>query len=828
MEISMFNAIKNQLISFLKGKNYQTVLKKIWIYNEKFIVVDFFHRGIGFNFDVIPSKNNLISIDIVQRRSVSGNYLTSTGTRKVRIGKDIELEKALDLLDIHASQFLLRINAYLDEPVTPLPSRTRKPMKIGVMTLPLNRNFGGNLQAFAMMEALRKLGHQPILINRRHSRVKKGIDGDKFDVLESVQLLPSSYGMNPSIPNSSFIDKYINPFTKQFNSTFHISRDIGQYNLDAMIVGSDQVWRAKYARDILRDFFLGFLPEDDRSIRRISYAASFGADRLAYGAEGLREAARLIQKFDAVSVREDSAVEICRKYLGVEAQHVLDPTLLLSPNDYVNLFADKKDAYSGNRLLAYVLDSDDDKGKLIADISARLSLSAYATNGLPFGSVSALKTDDGDRSIEGWLASFHGAAFIVTDSFHGAVFSILFNKPFIAYGNPKRGIARFNSLVKMFGLEDRFVVNSAEIDLEKMLRPIDWNTVNARLDSLRKKSLQFIELALSTEKNRIVVEAPSGKLGLSDKVRQLAQLDAERYSIALMKNNLSSVRSKIMFNAHAIEKGLSHSNFRAGFGIKPIGRLAKFLNQYIEFSGPIDDIFFKSAISVMKSYFERHKEINYDVGSFWKLFSADIQRLIINSDEFLGGVLKASDARGERIAHEGGRSFLDVVYSRRSVREFTQEPVDIKDIRHAVHIASQSPSVCNRQGVRVHYFTEKEKISSLIDLQGGFGGYKKPLSLLLVTCELTAFIQAKERNQAFIDGGLFLMGLLLGLEHVGLGACPLNTMMDIEREKEIREFLKIPETEVLISFVAIGNYASGILVPRSIRFPVDEILTVQN
>lgn len=421
------------------------------------------------------------------------------------------MEKALDLLQANTAQALSRIDASLDRntassasPKGAVKSDTSletspKSMTVGVMTLPLNKNFGGNIQAFAMMEVLRQLGHKPILINRRHPYDLVD-DADIVGEDNDKPLLSSSYGMNASIPNSSFIDKYITPISRKFNSTSQLSQNIGKYNLDALIVGSDQVWRAKYARSILLDFFFAFLPEEDHHIKRISYAASFGADKLAYGAEVLREAARLVQKFDAASVREDVAVALCRKHLGVDAQHVLDPTLLLLSNDYVRLFSDKQFGYTDGRLLAYVLDANGDKGKVISEISRRLSIRAYATNGLPFGSVSALQAGDGDRSIEGWLASFHGAAFVVTDSFHGVVFSILFNKPFIAYGNPRRGVARFSSLLKMFGLEDRLVVHSDEMDLERMLKPINWDAVNDRLAKLRAKSLRFLKSALSGDK----------------------------------------------------------------------------------------------------------------------------------------------------------------------------------------------------------------------------------------------------------------------------------------------------------------------------------------
>lgn len=152
---------------------------------------------------------------------------------------------------------------------------------------------------------------------------------------------------------------------------------------------------------------------------------------------------------------------------------------------------------SGGHLLTYVLDATPDKLDVITRISEALSIAPRTTSGLPFDSTDPLTSKAGDKTVEGWLASFCHAAFVVTDSFHGVAFSIIFNKPFVAYGNAERGLARFQSLLKAVGLEDRIVVSSDEVDLDRLLRPIDWPTVNRRLAGLRAQSLKFLTDALS-------------------------------------------------------------------------------------------------------------------------------------------------------------------------------------------------------------------------------------------------------------------------------------------------------------------------------------------
>ncbi len=317
-------------------------------------------------------------------------------------------------------------------------------------------------------------------------------------------------------------------------------------------------------------------------------------------------------------------------------------------------------------------------------------------------------------------------------------------------------------------------------------------------------------------------------IGVS-KTSDMALKDSARYVRFTAQNmsakqKLTTVRARLMFHAHAIEKGLSRSNFRPGFGKIAVPNLAKEMNAWVEEGRSTDDDFFKIAASVMKVYFSRHKAIKTDVSEFDKLFSVRVRQMINESREESGGVLGASDVRELMSEAGGARDFLDVVYGRRSIRDFSARPVEDEDIRRAVQIAMQAPSVCNRQAGRVHQFKDPTAIKAALDLQGGFAGYEMPPRLLLVTSDLNAFLFAAERNQPFVDGGLFMMSLLLGLEHTGLGSCCLNTAMNPERERSIRKILNIPDNEVFISFVAVGHYDPSVLTPRSKRIGTENVL----
>jgi nitroreductase len=312
-------------------------------------------------------------------------------------------------------------------------------------------------------------------------------------------------------------------------------------------------------------------------------------------------------------------------------------------------------------------------------------------------------------------------------------------------------------------------------------------------------------------------------------VKAFSEVDDNRFLAAYAQNRASrhpgNARALMMFYSHGFEKGLSRtSNFRPGFGQATVPLLAAEMNKWVDKGGSTNDAFFKIAASVMNTYFERHRTFNMDLPDLRSLFNKTVWDAIQNADSRQGGALPAAEVREDEIAGAPDRSFLEVAYGRRSIREFTSEPVSDADIRAAVRIAMQAPSVCNRQSWRVRVFDDQVRMQAALDLQGGFRGYAMPPRLLLVTSDLTAFLMAVERNQPFIDGGLFLMMLMLGLEQMGLGSCPLNTAMSKDREDSIRKILKIPDSEVFIAFLAVGHYEATVLVPKSTRIPVNEVL----
>lgn len=185
-----------------------------------------------------------------------------------------------------------------------------------------------------------------------------------------------------------------------------------------------------------------------------------------------------LKKFNGISVREKSGITLCNQYLGVNATHVLDPTLLMKSQDYIKLCShiSKREPF----IFAYVLDESEEKIKSIVRFAER--------RGLPYIIKGADNTVSDDDTIELWLSYFRDAAFVVTDSFHCTAFSIIFNKDFYVFGNEKRGNSRFDSLLETFNLKDRMVNNI----LPEKIDNINWEEVNKK----RKKAITNSKLWL--------------------------------------------------------------------------------------------------------------------------------------------------------------------------------------------------------------------------------------------------------------------------------------------------------------------------------------------
>lgn len=377
-------------------------------------------------------------------------------------------------------------------------------MKIAILTQPLHNNYGGLLQAYALQTTLKRMGHDVWIINRDFKKKYRGLEATKWFIKKILGRTQECLSKVIDFPNqeeqkiistftSEFVRKNIYPISKKISNPRQL-RKLANDGFECFIVGSDQVWRLSYS-PCLTNYYLDFV-KNKENIKRISYAASFGLEEWHYPESLTVICKQLIKKFDAVSVREDSAVQLCNNFLNVEAQHLIDPTLLLRKEDYINLISTENEPKSPGDLFYYILDESEPKQKLIELCSDALKLTPFTV----FPAKIFSRKNQIERCIfppvTKWLKAFDDAKFVITDSFHGCVFSILFNIPFIVIANTERGLSRFTSFLRLYNLLDRLIINSEDCNHNFRNSVIDWSEVNNKLEKERSKSTYFLNYNL--------------------------------------------------------------------------------------------------------------------------------------------------------------------------------------------------------------------------------------------------------------------------------------------------------------------------------------------
>lgn len=362
-------------------------------------------------------------------------------------------------------------------------------MKIGIITLPLHYNYGGILQAYALQTILERMGHEAEIVRQSQIRpmprkawlrytkrlVMKMLHGGKGCVF-SEKLHNDEFPLLTA-KTWKFVDRYIHSHIIKSYS------DILESSFDAFVVGSDQVWRSGFLPSVL-PFFLNFA--EGWNVKRIAYAASFGLDKWSIDPSETEECIRLAGSFNAISVREEGGLNLCKNVLKVNASLVLDPTMLLTMEDYSRIIEEE---HNERCLTTYILDENPDKKMIIETIKKERNLPQVKLFTKEHYKIQPLS------SIGDWLNSFRISEFVFTDSFHGAVFSILFNKQFVVFANEHRGTSRMESLLNLLGLKNR-LVHSYDDYIKLKDEIIDYCNVNAKLDAWRKKSIVFLNEAL--------------------------------------------------------------------------------------------------------------------------------------------------------------------------------------------------------------------------------------------------------------------------------------------------------------------------------------------
>lgn len=370
-------------------------------------------------------------------------------------------------------------------------------MKIGVLTLPLQANYGGLLQAYALQTVLEKMGHDvKVIVKSRYRRISIWNKAILYPSrLFRRFLLNQNVSIREEVAFNHMLDKlknrqkYTDVFVGKYIHTLQIESfsEIKKGDFYAFVVGSDQIWRTKYAESMMqstKDAYLYFA-RNWKGIKRVAYAASFGTDEWEYSKKNTATCSQLIKLFDAVSVREESGVALCKQFLNYDdAVFMIDPSMLLDKDDYICLADEVSCEHFNGGIFSYFLDNDEKTQNIERYTEKEYNRMAFRLKENehkdPFAPI---------KPVEMWFRAFQDAEVVITDSFHACAFSIIFNKPFWVMGNESRGLARFSSLLRLFGLEDRLIKDVHDIKPSAM---IDWISVNKKRQYLVEKSLSFL------------------------------------------------------------------------------------------------------------------------------------------------------------------------------------------------------------------------------------------------------------------------------------------------------------------------------------------------
>lgn len=366
-------------------------------------------------------------------------------------------------------------------------------MKIGILTQPIHWNYGGVLQCWALQKVLCSMGHEPVKLERRGKNPWPLVGRLPLSIAKTA--LWKLFGYRRDLSLRHIVEETINKastistrrlgmaVSRPLYTTKSLS--MASREMDAFIVGSDQVWREEYSPAI-EDFFFEYLDATD-SRPRIAYAASFGKFIDPLSAEKLPHCREALRRFTAISVRENDGCEILRRDFGItDVPVVLDPTLLLTADDYRHII---KRVDNNPHITAYIIDNTPEKDKIIDSVAVEFNQTVDRL---------CVRTEYGAKGrspiIQEWLQSIADSEFVITDSFHGTVFAILFSKPFITIANSVRGLGRFQSLLRPLGLEQNLMADfdSYKVNQNIIRRPIDYNKVHAALDIKRRMSVEFL------------------------------------------------------------------------------------------------------------------------------------------------------------------------------------------------------------------------------------------------------------------------------------------------------------------------------------------------
>lgn len=385
-----------------------------------------------------------------------------------------------------------------------MPPTTRRPSpagatatlpRVAVLTFHFHYNYGGVLQAYGLAQALRGLGYEAVFPSTVPRYCRGWIGTRELFAIRKKGVVRAMVDARRELARRRAFDLFRRRHFPAAVGGPAWEDVIEDPAVQAVVVGSDQVWNLAWMRSWEPYYFLGSLPAES-AIRRIAYAACFGTENQR--PDFLERAGPLLEKFDAIGVRTGTTRRIVEENFGLRTTRVVDPSLL---HDFRDLGGSRP--YDGPYILHYGIRPEAiERGRDIAvALRRRTGLpialivpESYALESWP--DTSWADRVFGEASPADWVESIRGCSFLVTDSFHGCVFATRARRPFLAFPQG-RSAERILDVTRHYGLEDRMAPDGAATDtVDAMLAPIDFDAVHDRLAVDREASLRFLREAL--------------------------------------------------------------------------------------------------------------------------------------------------------------------------------------------------------------------------------------------------------------------------------------------------------------------------------------------
>lgn len=285
-------------------------------------------------------------------------------------------------------------------------------------------------------------------------------------------------------------------------------------------------------------------------------------------------------------------------------------------------------------------------------------------------------------------------------------------------------------------------------------------------------------------------------------------------------DDIQKMQYTLSRETHTIEKGMSMRKPRKGFGQQKVANLITRLRKYVKLYMNEDSAFLDYPLSTIQTYIDYTLSTGVNIPDLQKNFSFLLQEAGRTNVCGKAGVEKVTK---NAILEKCNKDFESLLYSRHSIRYFSDTPVGDDVINKALELAQRTPSACNRQGWLTHVFRDQLSIE-LVKWQGGSRGFEDEIKCaILVTANLKAFLN-HEVHQAYVDGGLYAMNLINALHSLGVGTIPLSCGFEYRKIAKLSKF-NIPENEVPIVIIGIGNMEQKFNIAVSERKSINKTNT---